>query len=274
MKPNGYVYIWSDLALYCGPSLRLEPHRNSVSTLCLPLDCKLKYAPDFAQAPSTYNSAESLYIPANCRHHLQFDESTKIIVFLYMEPNSYVGSAFSYLANNTGGRECSPIKGLDHLKDSLAMLFVNTKGNPSSHQIRNAISGFLEPRIPTRLKLRQIDKRVLQIIDGMHADPQFAYSLEDLALRVHLSPSRLLHLFKAEIGIPFRRFRLWNRLRHVSRVFASRSSMTEAALDSGFSSAAHFSAAFKDTFGIAPSLILNRDQNFVVISDSGLVAAA
>ncbi len=71
-----------------------------------------------------------------------------------------------------------------------------------------------------------------------------------------VSPSRLTHLFTREVGIPFRRYVLWWRMRRAAESLHDGRSLTEAALAAGFADAAHFSRTFKAMFGMPPSALL------------------
>jgi AraC-like DNA-binding protein len=78
-------------------------------------------------------------------------------------------------------------------------------------------------------------------------------SLADLARQVRLSESRLLHLFKATTGVPLRRYKIWIAMGAATRAVGRGANLTTAALDAGFSSSAHFSATFREMFGLEPS---------------------
>ena len=86
-----------------------------------------------------------------------------------------------------------------------------------------------------------------------------------LGKRAGLSPSRFLHLFKAETGVPLRRYRIWNRIGAASRAIAEGRTLTEAAHGAGFASSAHFSTAFRDMFGMMPSELFTALRNDVPI---------
>jgi AraC-like DNA-binding protein len=87
----------------------------------------------------------------------------------------------------------------------------------------------------------------------MRDEPQRAHRVTTLAARAGLSQSRFLHLFKAETGVPLRRYRIWNRMGAAIRASGEGASLTEAAHAAGFASSAHFSSAFRDMFGMMPS---------------------
>jgi AraC-like DNA-binding protein len=82
-------------------------------------------------------------------------------------------------------------------------------------------------------------------------------SLAGAAQNASISPTRLTHRFTSEVGIPFRRFVLWSRLKRAAQEAAT-SNLTEAAHAAGFSDSAHLSRTFRAMFGLAPSLVLPR----------------
>jgi AraC-like DNA-binding protein len=103
------------------------------------------------------------------------------------------------------------------------------------------------------------DARVAAAARRMRADPGGCPPLAALAAAAGLSPSRFAHRFTAAAGVPYRRYRLWCRMAAVARAAAGGASLTRAALDAGFASSAHLSAAFRVMFGLAPArLALGR----------------
>lgn len=98
-----------------------------------------------------------------------------------------------------------------------------------------------------------VDPRVRSALDVLHADPAARLSLDDLASRAGLSASRFRHLFRAATGVTLRRYRVWIAMGAATRSIAAGENLTAAALDAGFSSSAHFSAAFREMFGLEPS---------------------
>ncbi|GAA4928489.1 AraC-like DNA-binding protein [Nonomuraea thailandensis] len=77
--------------------------------------------------------------------------------------------------------------------------------------------------------------------------------LAAVAEAVHLSPSRLAHLFSAHVGIPLRPYVRWLRLRSAIDRVAAGETLTAAANTAGFTDGPHFTRAFRRTFGNAPS---------------------
>ncbi|HWK39796.1 MAG TPA: helix-turn-helix domain-containing protein [Hyphomicrobium sp.] len=100
---------------------------------------------------------------------------------------------------------------------------------------------------------RSVDMRITRAVEQMQMMTPESYSTVLAAEAAGLSASRFQHLFTREVGVPFRRYRLWHRLRVAIREAARGSSLTNAAHTAGFADQAHFSRAFRATFGAPPS---------------------
>ena len=117
--------------------------------------------------------------------------------------------------------------------------------------IHAAFAAFgLHPKVPT-------DARIARVIREIERSPASFGRIQEAASLACLSPSRFRARFEAEVGLNFRRYRLWRRMAVVMRAIAAGSSLTDAALDAGFSSSAHLSSAFKRMFGLSASTVLS-----------------
>lgn len=59
---------------------------------------------------------------------------------------------------------------------------------------------------------RRLDERVTKVLVAVQASDDLRMSIEDAAAMAFLSPSRFAHLFKQQVGLPFRRYMLWRKL--------------------------------------------------------------
>jgi AraC-like DNA-binding protein len=76
--------------------------------------------------------------------------------------------------------------------------------------------------------------------------------VDDLARRHAVGRRTLERLFRNETGMSFGLWRQKARLSDAVRLLAEGRSVTDAALDTGYSSVSAFIAAFKRTFGCTP----------------------
>jgi AraC-like DNA-binding protein len=237
---------WGARVLYLGPSLGLTPHRNATAVLAVALDGELEVADEPADLDGRYRSARSVLIPPNTLHHLRVPGAR--MAFLYVDP---LGRDLGALHERM--REITPRAGFDLVNEAAVI---------------EALSGLAEGRIAARDgrqvlgqllgvgKVAEADIRIVAALRRMHEEPHKSHSLTELGECAGLSSSRFLHLFKAETGVPLRRYRLWNRMAAAVAAFRSGTSLTDAAYAAGFASSAHFSAAFRDMFGMMPSELL------------------
>ena len=100
---------------------------------------------------------------------------------------------------------------------------------------------------------RALDARVRAVLERMARDPSANTSLAELASGVGLSESRLAHLFRDEVGIPMRQYRLSLRMEDTVRAIARGRSLTEAAHAAGFADSAHLCRICRRMYGTAPS---------------------
>ena len=111
---------------------------------------------------------------------------------------------------------------------------------------------------------RTIHERVVRVIERIQEMDARVVSLDDVAGKVFLSPSRFAHLFSDEVGIPFRRYLLWRRLTRAIVLVSRGATLSRAAHAAGFSDSAHFTRTFYQMFGIPPSAMLNQGEMFEI----------
>ena len=100
------------------------------------------------------------------------------------------------------------------------------------------------------------DERISKVVLKIEERPDAFGRMQEAADLACLSPSRFRARFNAEVGLPFRRYRMWRRMALVMRTIGDGGSLTNAALTAGFSSSAHLSASFKRMFGLSASDII------------------
>jgi AraC-like DNA-binding protein len=102
---------------------------------------------------------------------------------------------------------------------------------------------------------RRLDARVTRVLQSIRASDDLRISLESAASQACLSPGRFAHLFKQQVGLPFRRYMLWRKLTRAMMSIAREGTITTAAQAADFADAAHLTRSFYATFGLPPSAI-------------------
>jgi AraC-like DNA-binding protein/quercetin dioxygenase-like cupin family protein len=101
-----------------------------------------------------------------------------------------------------------------------------------------------------------VDPRALKAADLVLKNPAEGATIPAVARCCGLSARTLERLFRAETGMRFGLWRQKARLLESVRVLAEGGSVTDAALESGYSSVSAYIGAFKQTFGYTPGAML------------------
>ena len=250
--PSFHLYLWRHRVLYVGISPDNTLHRHHAAQLCVGLDAPIQAR---ALDLGDWLRATAVLIPPD--HDHQIDAGSGRILALYWEPE-----ADDYpFATASSALEPFAI-------DATACLQLTTlvDSDADANDIWDLLERALNVR--SRRPVVEPDPRVQRVIEHIRNTPQADHGVDALAALVHLSPSRLSHVFKANVGVPIRQFVLWTRARAVVTLAVNGASLTEAAHTAGFSDAAHMSNAFRRMFGFAPSALFAQNvQKVVVISD-------
>lgn len=85
-----------------------------------------------------------------------------------------------------------------------------------------------------------------------------------VAEAVYMSQGRFSHVFKEQVGMTFAAYVIYQRIMYVYAQIFRGKSITEAAVEAGFSSSAHFADVNRRVFGITASRI-SQDARFIRI---------
>jgi len=123
--------------------------------------------------------------------------------------------------------------------ESLALTLINRSLGPRTSRAAGA----------TRARQRLVDRAKLLLA----SDLTRRWSLAGVAAETGGSPVYLTQAFQQVEGMPLYRYHLRLRLAHALQQIADCKDVASLALDLGFSSHSHFSAAFRQTYGRTPS---------------------
>ena len=99
---------------------------------------------------------------------------------------------------------------------------------------------------------RQKDYRIQKVVEVLNQDP--SRTLPELAHSCQISVSRLSHLFKDEIGINVKNYRLDRRLQEAAVMLVSPDTPIKGiAYLAGYRHCSSFVRAFKTHFGVSPA---------------------
>jgi len=168
--------------------------------------------------------------------------------FIYVEPESRLGGQLTQCLNG------QPVVSLsDELVVGLPIADATTTGELTL--LLDRLTNRLMPGTTSALAVN-VDERIDLVLDYIKSHIDGSLPLGQLTDVACLSEGRLMHLFKERVGIPIRKYILWNRLQVSVQHVLQGQNLTQAAHSGGFADSAHFSRTFSEMFGIRPSDVL------------------
>jgi AraC-like DNA-binding protein len=195
-------------------------------------------------------TAPMLAVAADVEHKFQAEG---LLAFLFIEPESRAGRALSQRLF----RDCELVEVRNDRIDELFRPLRCTFDAPSADEDLLRLGWALVEELAPDTHPPLPDPRVQKIIDYTARNLDQPLSLATASEGVHLSPSRLRHLFVEQTGLPYKTYILWLRLMRAVKAYSQGESLTAAAHFAGFSDSAHFSRVFRRTFGL-PATTLTR----------------
>ena len=240
-----HIHLWPYKAIYMGVSPDNDVHAHHAVQICIGLDKNISVQ---NYRTKMIHTGHCIVIFEDVPHKL-FAQAGQIVV-IYLEPEDRHNQQFLTALRQTrsDGINTLPLKGKD-LGSISQQLFTDVDIEKLWKTVNEAIGLVYSPSPSPRPE----DKRVRAVIDIIASQRGCAIDMAFLSSKVFLSPSRLTHLFKQEVGIPISRFIVWWRVRAAIEQLSKSATLTEAAHASGFSDLPHMSKTFKQLFGFAPS---------------------
>jgi AraC-like DNA-binding protein len=193
-------------------------------------------------------SVRTAMIPAGVRHELQV--GGQAIGVFYIEPHLGGADALIPLVRDTT-EDHGALVGRTGEVGALRALYEDRTATRWAGEALGDLLGFSRRRARRAMDPR-ID-RVVARMSGRMAAPGEHAPVARLAGEVGLSASRFQHLFTREVGVPFRRYRAWQRMRAAIAEIVGGRTFTVAAHAAGFADQAHFGHDFRRTFGAPAS---------------------
>jgi AraC-like DNA-binding protein len=242
--PHGAVHIWHEGILFLGSGIRNAPHRHFTASLIFAVDGPFA----FRSGRSPWRQVRAIATGPNVLQ--QMDTRGHRVAILQIDPET---EAYVRLARVFAERG-SIVEPDPAVADEIAATVCAMMAQGEVDALR--LWGLALDRVGgTWHQSLVLDPRVAEVLDLIKRAFPTAPSVPKLAAAVGLSPSRLIHLWKDEIGVPLRRYVLWIRLRHVVACVAIGRSLTESAHEAGFADSAHLSRTFRSMFGLPLSLL-------------------
>jgi len=239
--PSSFWHVGGGRSLFAGPLHHNDPHRHSVPVYLAGLYGTFR----LRIGSSGWLSCRTAAIPAGVPY--EFDMRGEPLAVFYLEPNVAGIDTLTPLVGD--GREVN--RALVGHGGEFVLLRDLYEGRASRRCIGPALEDLTD--FSSRRATQLIDPRVSRVVERMHTNFARLDPAADVASSIGLSASRFQHLFTENVGVPFRRYRAWHRLRAAIHEIVGGSSFTSAAHAAGFADQAHFAREFRRTFGASAS---------------------
>ena len=250
--PKIHIYTWPERFLYLGPSTRTSMHRNHAATWLVAREGTLRVT----LSSGAVLENEVIYVPAETA--FSTEDAPSLIAALYWETESesFQRAAAQFDATTARGFPC-PFKN----REELAALYHASASRTQADELLAAIFGLDKMG---SAEAHSHDQRISEALQFLREAPDAYDSIDALADRVHLSSSRFAHLFKEQVGVPVRRYVLWQKMRRALDLAMAGDSLTTAALSAGFADSAHLSRTVRAIMGVAPEFLFRHRERLVL----------
>lgn len=240
--------------LIVGSEVLVTYHRHHALQVSIALDNPFRLSWETAEGATKNGAFEAVVIAPDVNHSL--DGAGGLQALLLIDPEHRCAQQLK--EHWLGDEAIAPLPSAlrSQLIKSLTVESLGGRGRSSLKLIPN----LLDRLVPRNSGLASMDQRVRQALDYLQSQPIKCITASELSSAVHLSESRLAHLFKQQVGIPVRRYLMWLRLMDAIEWAFAGHSLTDAAAHAGFSDSAHFSRTFQAMFGLQPSLVVQHSQ--------------
>ena len=229
-------HVDDGLSLFAGPLGRNARHSHAVTVFLAGL-----YAPFALRIDGgDWQECRTAVIPAGVSY--EFDMQGAPLAVLYVEPGVARVQHLARLVKGAheergalvgNGGEISLFREVFEDRESLSWVAAGL----------DSLMRFAE------VKSVPVDPRVRRVLARLREDYMDLGGVAAVAATTGLSPSRFQHVFSADVGVPFRRYRAWCRMRAAIGAALGGCNLTTAAHTAGFADQAHFARDFRRIFG-------------------------
>ena len=204
---------------------------------------------------------EILLFPAGVPHHYSRDEESEEWdhLWIYFIPRTYwmMWLNWKHCADRIGRLTLTAASEADAMRARfLEVIRLSVSAEPLAEALAmNAVEKIVLECYRAQPDLHQpvIDPRIKSLCQYLNEQMAQETSIEQLARKACLSPSRLAHLFKEETGLTIFAWREKQRVARACELLQKTSfSITHVALTVGYNDPLYFSRIFRNHMGVSP----------------------
>ena len=233
------LYIWHGRTMFFGRLPNIKEHSHHALQIEIGLEKEFRL---FSEQDSLF--CRLAIIQSDVPHRI--DDCGGCQAIIYLEPESSI-------ARRVQEKYCTSAK-MQKLQFQTITPFMDKLGNITKDiqpcgEARLLLDDILISLAGGSSPSKVMDERIKKVIGICKQTPSEQLSAGFLSKKVNLSESRLTHLFKEQVGIPLRRYLLWQKLSIALMELSKGGSFTDAAYYAGFSDSAHMSRTYRRMYG-------------------------
>lgn len=246
MRATNTLRLGPDRALYIGELPATGWHRHPVPVLLIGLSGRFA----LRLSGGCVETCHSALLHAGVEH--VFDPCGERVALMYLEPDSIEARRLRAEFARAG-----------------PLLFDPARRPVSGSRFARCLGDF---DLSALLRFRcddappTLDARVARSLAPLRKQRDAPLERDLAAAGVQLSASRFNHLFRSEMGVSFRSYRVWSQIRATMIGFRAHGNLTDAALHGAFADSSHFSRMFRQTFGMTPSSVLKPLKEITLLT--------
>ncbi len=238
--------VLDGISVYIGKDIQTNIHSHHLLEVVIAMDGSFRISDSIGE-----QEGRSFILGSDVPHRFTGNVGDYHI-FILMDPETVQARLLQRIFSlPQNGMQLLPYEKLKPVVAGLKKWFYSP--DESLVTVKDAIGLLMQILAPFHPGQSTIDARIAHSIRIISENLEQELDIQSVAGQVFLSESRFSHLFKHQIGIPFKRYVLWRRLDLAIRLICKGASITEAAFESGFSDTAHLTRTFQDMFGLKPS---------------------
>ena len=243
------MYETGNHLLICADYADPEPHKHSAAHIMVSLDDSIEII-----AANERLKCRGILIPSGMIHTANTNRN-RVLVFLF-DNTTAVAEQISTLKEISNDA-------VDRIRDAYCA-FENSDKSAFSYSV--FVGCVLDCTQIAIAKNIPFDERIERALTYIQSRLHERITCDDVAGHIFLSEGRFSHLFKEQVGMTFAAYLIYQRVIKTYTDMINGKSITDASLDAGFSSSAHFAEINKRLFGLSASVI-KKDLQFYKIAE-------
>lgn len=235
--------------LICAEYADPEPHKHSAAHIMVSLDDSIEII-----AANERLKCRGILIPSGMIHTANTNRN-RVLVFLF-DNTTAVAEQISTL-------KMIPNDAVDRIRDAYCAFENSDKSDLSYTAIVRRVLDCSQIAIAKTIPL---DVRFECALTYIQSRLHERITCDDVAGHIFLSEGRFSHLFKEQVGMTFAAYLIYQRVVKTYTDMINGRSITDASLDAGFSSSAHFAEINKRLFGLSASIV-KKNLEFYKIAE-------